>query len=59
MTGSPKVKKQYTRSDDERSPGETERVREATLKRLLNTPPKRHDEKIAERKKAKRKRKSG
>jgi hypothetical protein len=43
MTKTPK-------SEDERSPKETERIREATLKRLLSTPPKRHDEMIAERK---------
>jgi hypothetical protein len=36
--------------DDERSPQDTERIREQTLKRILNTPPKRHDEMIAERK---------
>jgi hypothetical protein len=44
--------------DEERSPGETERIREATLKRLLNTPPKRHSEMVAERK-AKRGAKGG
>ena len=38
------------KNDDERSPQETERIREATLKRLLSTPPKRHAELIAERK---------
>jgi hypothetical protein len=38
------------KSDDKRSPEETERIREATLKRLLNTPPKRHDEMLKERK---------
>jgi hypothetical protein len=37
------------KNDDERSPQETERIREQTLKRILNTPPKRHDEMIAER----------
>jgi hypothetical protein len=42
---------------DERSPEETERIREATLKKLLSTPPKRHDEMLKERK-AKRGRKS-
>jgi len=36
--------------DDERSPEDTERIREATLKRLLNTPPKHHKDMIAERK---------
>jgi hypothetical protein len=45
-------------NDDERSPQETVRIREATLKRILSTPPKRHDEMIAERK-AKRGAKSG
>ena len=44
------------KNDDERSVRETERIREATLKRLLNTPPKRHADMIAERK-AKRGRK--
>ena len=39
------------KNEDERSPKETERIREATLKRLLSTPPKRHDEMIAERQK--------
>jgi hypothetical protein len=34
----------------ERSPEETERIREATLKRLLNTPPKQHKDMLAERK---------
>jgi hypothetical protein len=43
--------------DNERSPQETERIREATLKRLLSTPPKRHSEMVAERK-AKRPRQS-
>lgn len=41
-------------SSDERSLKETERIREATLKRLLSTPPKRHDEMIAERKSSRR-----
>jgi hypothetical protein len=36
--------------DNERSPEETERIREATLKRLLSTPPKQHKDMIAERK---------
>jgi hypothetical protein len=35
---------------DERSPQETERIREATLKRLLSTPPKPHKDMLAERK---------
>jgi len=39
-----------SKSDDERTPAETERVRETTLKRLLSTPPKRHKDMIAERK---------
>ena len=38
------------KNDDERSPEETERIREETLKRLLSTPPKRHDEMLKERK---------
>jgi hypothetical protein len=38
------------KNDDERSPQETERIREATLKRLLSTPPKRHAEMLKERK---------
>jgi hypothetical protein len=45
MAKSPKNK-----SGDERSPEETERIREATLKKLLSTPPKRHDEMLKERK---------
>lgn len=44
------VRSPKNRNDDERSPQETERIREQTLKRILNTPPKRHDEMIAERK---------
>ncbi len=44
------VKPPRKSEDDERSPQETERIREQTLKRILNTPPKRHDEMIAERK---------
>jgi hypothetical protein len=36
--------------DDERTPQETERIRERTLKRILSTPPKRHADMIAERK---------
>jgi hypothetical protein len=36
--------------DDERSAQETERIREQTLKRILDTPPKRHADMIAERK---------
>lgn len=34
---------------DARTPQETKRIRETTLKRLLSTPPKRHDEMVAER----------
>jgi hypothetical protein len=45
MTKAPKK-----HDDDERSPKETERIREATLKRLLSTPPKHHKDMIAERK---------
>jgi hypothetical protein len=44
MANSPKNK------DDGRSPEKTERIREATLKRLLNTPPKPHDEMLKGRK---------
>jgi hypothetical protein len=43
--------KNQPRLDDELSPAETERIRERTLKRILGTPPKRHDEMIAERRK--------
>lgn len=49
MTGKPRAPKPLA-TTDQRTPEETERVREATLKRLLETPPKRHDEMIAERK---------
>ena len=42
-------------TDDERSPEETERIREATLKRILATPPKRHADMIAERRAAPKK----
>lgn len=45
------------KGSDERSPEETERIREATLKKLLSTPPKHHKDMIAERQ-AKRSRKS-
>lgn len=34
---------------DQRTPQETERIREATLKRILSTPPKPHKDMIAER----------
>jgi hypothetical protein len=44
------AKNPKSKDGDERSPEETERIREATLKRLLNTPPKRHDEMLKERK---------
>jgi hypothetical protein len=44
------AKNSKEQSGDERSPEETERIRERTLKRILSTPPKRHDEMIAERK---------
>jgi len=43
----PRKRKQV---DDERSPQETELIRERTLKRILSTPPKRHADMIAERK---------
>jgi hypothetical protein len=42
-------------TDAERTPAETERIREATLKRILSTPPKRHADMIKERKAARRK----
>jgi hypothetical protein len=45
-------------NDDERSPQETERIREQTLKRILTTPPKRHADMLSERKE-KRERKGG
>lgn len=38
---------------DERSPEETERIREATLKRMLNTPPKPHADVVKERRRRK------
>jgi len=43
-------RKRDKKESDERSPQETERIREATLKRILNTPPKRHADMVAERK---------
>jgi len=43
------------KDNDERSPEETERIREATLKRLLSTPPKQHKDMLAERKAKRRK----
>jgi hypothetical protein len=49
MPGKPKSKSEIE-SLDQRSPVETERIREATLKRILNTPSKRHAEMIAKRK---------
>ena len=48
MARPPKAKP--TTTDDERSPQETERIREATLKRILSTPPKSHKDMVAERK---------
>ena len=45
-----KTPKQKQETDDARSPQETARIREATLKRILSMPPKRHDEMVAERK---------
>ena len=47
-----KPKKVQPQNDDELSPAETERTREATLKTLLSTPPKTHDEMVRERRKA-------
>lgn len=49
MPNRPRTPKQPTQ-DDQRSQAETERIRESTLKRMLNTQPKRHDEMIADRK---------
>jgi hypothetical protein len=48
-------KAQRQNSEDERSPAETERIREATLKTLLNTPPKPHVEMIKDRRKPREK----
>jgi hypothetical protein len=48
MTSTRKSKKQL--QADERSPEETERIREVTLKKLLSTPPKPHKDMVAERK---------
>jgi hypothetical protein len=50
MTKSPKSDPERHNGADERSPQETERIREQTLKRILRTPPKRHSDMIAERK---------
>ena len=50
MAGTRKDKKQEVDSEDERSPEETERIREETLKRILSTPPKQHKDMVAERK---------
>jgi hypothetical protein len=49
MTNSKKPNDKASLTDDERSPQETERIREATLKRILSTPPKPHKAMIAER----------
>jgi hypothetical protein len=46
-----KPKNDQLSTEDERSPAETERIREATLKTLLNTPPKPHAEMINDRRK--------
>jgi hypothetical protein len=46
----PGPRKRDKLESDERSPPETERIRERTLKRILNTPPKRHADLLAERK---------
>ena len=46
----PQDKKKGEALDDERSPEETERIREATLKRILSTPPKSHKDMVVERK---------
>jgi hypothetical protein len=43
------------KKDDERSPEETERIREETLKRILQTKSKPHKELIADRRKSARK----
>ena len=50
MADTRKPKRQSQPDGDERSPQETERIREAALKRILSTPPKRHADMIAERK---------
>ena len=42
---------------DKRSPAETERIREATLRRLLTTPPKPHADMVKERREATRQKK--
>jgi len=44
-------KPDHVELEDERSPEETERIREATLKRMLNTPPKPHADMVKERRK--------
>ena len=56
MIGTRKGKGRKTDPDDERSPEETERIREATLKRILGTPPKSHKEMIADRRQGEPKR---
>ena len=56
MVDSRKSKGRGAGTDDERSPEETERIREATLKRLLSTPPKPHKDMIAERRQGEAKR---
>jgi hypothetical protein len=53
------AKSSKSKGDDERSPEETERIRDATLKRLLSTPPKRHDEMLKERKAKRSKKPTG
>ena len=47
--GMPRPRKGMEGQEDERSPAETERIREATLKTLLNTPPKSHAAMVEER----------
>jgi len=47
----PKPKKDQQQTEGERSHAETKRIREATLKTLLNTPPKPHAEMIEDRRK--------
>jgi hypothetical protein len=50
MAGTHKNKEQEIAPDDERSPEETKRIREETLKRILSTQPKPHKDMVAERK---------
>ena len=49
-----KPKQGEIKLEDERSPAETERIREATLKKLLSTAPETHQEMVERRRGAKR-----